>query len=127
MNSNIVIIALLQFTLLCTPLVLQAAALDQDEDPDQRWVCKELCRVSNKQKNSLQVKSQRMIPPLDLIQNSAQLQQGELLQELLAPEVVSHVSMQQGGNEVGAGKYRHDTARQEDRLLKEFTAATSLP
>jgi hypothetical protein len=127
MNSSIVIIALLQFTLLCTPLVLQAAALEQGEDSDQQWVCNELCRVSNEQESPLQVKNQRVIPPQDLTQNSAQLQQGELLRELLVPEVVSHISMQQGGNEVGAEKYRHDTARQENRLLKEFTAATSLP
>lgn len=128
MNSNIVIIALLQFTLLCTPLVWQAAAQDQDEDPDQLWdISRELFQDCLKQRNSLQVKNHRMMPPLDLIRNGAILQQGDLLQELLAPEVVSHVLMQQSVNAGISQKNSYDNNRQENWFLKEFTAETSMP
>jgi len=129
MNSNLIIIALLQFTLFCTPLVWQAAALDLEESPDQQWICRELCPSSIKQKDSLPVKNQRMEPPQDRMLNSTKLQQGDLLQELLAPEaeVVSHVSMQQGGKEGNSQNNSHDSDWQENSFLKEFTAEKTMP
>lgn len=128
MNSNIVIIALLQFTLVCTPLVCQVAAMDQEESPDQQWICRELCPASIKQNDSLQVKKHRMTPPQDLIQNSAQLKQGDLLQELIAPEAFRHISIQQSGNAgISQLNNNNDNNRQEDWFLKELTAETLIP
>ncbi|MHB8058614.1 MAG: hypothetical protein ACYDHC_12055 [Desulfuromonadaceae bacterium] len=87
MNSKIVIIALLQLTLVCTPLVWQAAALDKDEDPDQLWdISRELFYDCLKQRSSLQVQNPRIMPSHDLMLNSAALQQADLLRELLASE-----------------------------------------
>ena len=128
MNSNIVIIALLQIALVCTPLVWQAAALDQYEDPDQLWdISRELFQDCLKQRNSLQAKNHRMMPPLDLVLNSAKLQQGDLLRELLATEVVSHVLMHESGNAGISQKNRHDNNRYENWFLKELTAEASMP
>lgn len=126
MNSKIVIIALLQFSLLCTPLVLQSAALDLEGSPDQRWICRELCPAIIEQNNPLPVKNHRMLPPQDLIQNNAKRQQGDLLQELLVAEVISHVSMQQSVKTGIAQRNSLDNIRQDNKLLKEITAETSM-
>lgn len=90
MNTKIVIIALLQLTLVCTPLVWQAAALDKDEDPaGQLWdISRELFYDCLKQRSSLQVQNPRIMPSHDLMLNSAALQQADLLRELLASETI---------------------------------------
>lgn len=128
MNSTLVIIALLQFMLVCTPLAGQAAALDQDEDPDQLWdISSELFQDCLKQRESLQVKSHRMALSQDRIRVCAKLQQGDLLQELLTSEVISHGSIQK--TEVGGKSHinSHENKGQEGWLLKEITAETSIP
>jgi hypothetical protein len=128
MNSNIAIIALLHIMLVCTPMVGQAAALDQDEDPDQLWdISRELFQDCLKQRESLQVKNHRIVLPRDQVRIHAKLQQGDLLQELLTPEVIQHGSIQKGGEAGKSQNNSHENSRQENWLLKEFTAETSIP
>lgn len=128
MNSNIIVIALLQFMLVCLPLVGQAAALGQDEDSDQLLdISRELFQDCIKQRDSLRVRSHRVELPRDRVRIHAKLQQGDLLQELLTPEVIRHGSIQMtkvGGKSQIIG---HGNNPQESWLLKEFTAASALP
>lgn len=128
MNSNIITIALLQIMILCTPLTGQAAALDRDKAHGQLWsVDRELFENSLKQRDSNRVKSHRMTLPRARVRIHAGLRQGDLLQELLTPEVVRHGSFQK--SEAGEKSQENITenSRQESLLLKEFTAEASIP
>jgi len=128
MNSTLVIIVLLQVMLVCTPLVGQAAALDQDEDPDQLWdINRELFQECLKQRDSLRVKSHRIVLPRGRVRIHAKLLQGDLLQELLTPEVIRHGSIQKAEDGEKSHIDSHIHNRQERWLLKEFTAETSIP
>ena len=119
MNSKLVIVALLQLMLVCTPLVGQAAALGQDEDPDQLLdISRELFQECLKQRDLLRVKSHRIVLPQDRVRIHAKLQQGDLLQELLTPEVIRHGSIQKAEDRGKSHIDSHVNNRQESWLLK---------
>ena len=130
MNSKIVIAVAVQFMLACAPLVGQAAALERDKNPDQLWnidIDRELFQDCLKQRDSLRVKGNRMALPQDRVRINAKLQQGDLLHELLTPEVIRYGSIQMTEVAGKLQKNSHENNRQESWLLKEFTAETSIP
>lgn len=120
MSINRVIVVLLQFILVCAPLAEQASALDHDNDLGN--VDRELFQDSLKQRSSLRIKNTR-----NRIRVLATLQQGALLQELLAPEVTGHGSIPKSLEAATSQRNSHENSRQENLLLKEFTAETSNP
>ena len=133
MSNTKVIVILLQFILACAPLAGQAAALDQDNDLDKLGnIDRELVQDCLKQRDSLRVKSPGVLLPRDRVRLLARLQPDDLLQELLAPEVIGPEVINNGSipkdSEATAsqGKSR-EYIRQENLLLKEFTAETSNP
>jgi hypothetical protein len=128
MNSKIVIVVLVQFMLACATLDGQAAALDQDKDPNQLWnINRELFQDCLNQRDSLRVKGNRVALPRDRERIHAKLQQGDLLRELLTPEVIRHGSIQLAEVAGKSQKNSDENNRQENWLLKEFTAETSIP
>jgi hypothetical protein len=123
MNSNIVMVALVQFMLACTPMVGQAGALDRENDPEQLWnIDRELFRDCLKQRDLLRVKHHRMVLPGAHVRMHAKFHQGDLLQELLTPEVIRPGSIQVAEVAGQSQKSRIENNRQENLLLKEFTA-----
>lgn len=128
MNSNIVIIVLVQLMMVCTPLTGQAAALDRDTDQEQLWnIDRELFQDCLRQRDSLRMKHHRMVLPRARVRMHAMFQQGDLLQELLTPEVLRFGSNQSEVGAVESQKYSVENNRQESLILKEFTAETSNP
>ncbi|NTW99034.1 MAG: hypothetical protein HGB35_03725 [Geobacteraceae bacterium] len=128
MSINRVIIVLLQFILACSPLAGQAAALDHDKYPDQLMsIDRELFQECLKRRDSLRVKNHRVTLPRDRVQIHATLQQGNLLKELLSPEVIGHGSIPKDSEAAASQSISRENRRQENVLLKEFTAETSNP
>lgn len=128
MNSNIVIVVLVQFMLVCTLLDGQAAALDYDNDSDQLWkIDRELFQDYLKQRDLLRVKHHRIDRPPDRVWIYANLRQEDLLQELLASEDIRHGSITITEAAGKSQKNNHDSTRQESRLMKELAAETSIP
>lgn len=133
MSINKVIVILLQFVLACAPLAGQAAALDYDNDPDQLGnIDRELFQDCLKQRDSLRVKSPGVLLPRDRVRLLARLQPDDLLQELLAPEgigpeVIDNGSTPKDSEAAALQSNSREYIRQENLLLKEFTAETLNP
>lgn len=126
MNRNIVIVVLVQLILACTPLA--GHSLDQDKGPDQLWnIDRELFQDCLRQRESIRAKNHRMVLPRSRVRVHDGLRKNELLQELLAPEVVRLGSIRKAAVAGTTQKNRQETDRQENLLLKEFTAESSHP
>lgn len=133
MGINIVIVVLLQFILACAPMAGQATALDHDNDPEQLGnINSELFQEFLKQRDLVRVKNHRVVLPRERAMINARLQQDDLLQELLTPEVsgpvaFGHGSIPKDSEAATSHSNSRENSRQENLLLKEFTVETSNP
>ncbi|MDD2581686.1 MAG: hypothetical protein PHR66_06815 [Desulfuromonadaceae bacterium] len=94
MNSKIIIVALQQFMLVCTPLVGQAAALEQFNDAEQlSGIDRELYQDCLKRRDPLRLRNYGIAVARDRVQIRAILRQDDLLQELLTPEAIRQGSI----------------------------------
>lgn len=98
MNSKIIIFALLQFMLVCTPLVGQSAALDQDNDAEQLSdIDRELYQDYLKSRDPLILRNYGIAAARERGRGRGRiraiLRQDDLLQELLTPEAIRQGSI----------------------------------
>lgn len=125
MNSNMVIAALVQLLIVCTPLAGRAAVLVRDTGPDQlRSIDRELYQDCLKRRDLVRGKNHRITVPHSRVWNHPRLQQVDLLRELLDSEGVQHGSTRMA--EIAKNE-RDENNRQENLLLEEFTAETTNP
>lgn len=133
MSINKVIVILLLIMLACAPLAGQAAALDHDNDPDQLGnIEREMCRDCLNQRDPLLVQSYREVSPRNRVRVIVSLHQDDLLQELLVPEVtgpdvIDNGSIQKDSEAAASQSNSREYIRQENLLLKEFTAEATNP
>jgi len=120
MSSTLVIVVLVQFMLVCSPMLVLAAAPDHS---NQLWdIERELYQVCLKE-SSLRMKNHRT----DRGRLHAKLQQDNLLRELLASEAIHHEPIQKAENAGKSTEDCHENHRQESRMLDEILAETALP
>lgn len=128
MSINKVIVILLQLILAFSPLAGQATALDHATDPEQLGaIDSELFQECLKLRDSLRMKDHRVAKPVDRVRVIARLQQDDLLQKLLTPEVIGHGSIPKDSETVTSQSNSRESSRQENQLLKEFITEKSIP
>jgi hypothetical protein len=128
MNSKIVIVLVVQFTLVCAPPSRQAAALERDQDSVQQ------CSLNRKPSEEClnhqdisRVKENRQV----LLRHQGRIRsmpsQSDLLQDLLTGEVIRHESIQLTEAAVPSQRNSYKIKGQETDLLEELLVTTSIP
>lgn len=127
MNSNMVIVIVVQFIFACAPLNRQASALDRDKDPEQLWnIGWELSQECLTHRDTIRVKGNRQT----LLRREGRIRsmppQSDLLQELLTPMEISYVSIQTTEEKKIVQPLSSRSKEQETDLLEKIVE-TSTP